>query len=184
MRTGIWIPEWINGLGLTGNMKLLYAEIVSLSKNGCFASNQHFANVLGLKQDTVSRMISNLKKNCFIIQSSFDGRKRTLVPLKLESSNAESKKAPIENRNPVQSSVREVSKTVLDFSTTSCTKLHIKKKEYKMKRIQNIENVWENFLEFAVKLSESTFTKLNEYHNPESLPNELRIYYERFLNVA
>ncbi|MCG9873742.1 MAG: helix-turn-helix domain-containing protein [Leptospiraceae bacterium] len=184
MRTGIWIPEWINNLGLKGNMRLLYAEIVSLSKNGCFASNQHFADVLGLKQDTISRMISTLKKNGFIIQTSFDGRKRTLVPLRLDLSNVESGKIPMENKNPVQSRVGAVSKTVSEYTTISYIKLQSKKKENTMKDGPFNEKEWKRFLEFAIKLSGSTFSKLKKYKSPEMLPSDLKIYYERFLNVV
>lgn len=180
MRTGIWIPEWINTLGLKGNMKLLYAEIVSLSKNGCFASNQHFAEVLGLKQDTVSRMISTLKKNGFVMQSSFDGRKRTLVPLRLESSKSELEKTPMQNRTPFQSRVGDSSNRVLDFPPKPCTKLQINKKEIIIEKIPT----WDKFLEFGKRLSNSTFARIQEFKNPESLPEELRIYYDRFLNVA
>jgi hypothetical protein len=184
MRTGIWIPEWINGLGLTGNMKLLYAEIVSLNKNGCFASNQHFADVLGLKPDTISRMVSALKKNGFIIQTSFDGRKRTLVPLRLESSHTESEKVPKENKIVDQGSSGKVSNPVLEFPPKPSTKLQINKKYNKIESTSNINTTWDKFLKFAIKLSGSTFLKLKEYSNPESLPNELRIYYDRFLSAA
>jgi len=180
MRTGIWIPEWINALGLKGNMKLLYAEIVSLSKNGCFASNQHFAEVLGLKQDTVSRMISTLKKNGFVMQSSFDGRKRTLVPLRLKSSNTELEKTPMQNRNQVQSRVGEASNRVLDFPSKPCTIVQRKKEEIKVYN----HKTWEGFLEFGKKLSISTFEKIQKFTDPDSLPQELRVYYDRFLNVA
>lgn len=161
-------------------MKLLYAEIVSLSKNGCFASNQHFAEVLGLKPDTVSRMISTLKKNGFVIQASFDGRKRTLVPLRLESSNSEQEPNPMQNRTPIPSRVGDSSNRVLDFPPRSCTRLQINKKEIKLEKIPS----WDKFLEFGKRLSNSTFARIQEFSDPDSLPRELRIYYDRFLNVA
>ncbi len=81
MRTGIWIPLWIENLKLTNSQKKLLAEIVSLHQRGkCFASNQYFSEVLGLKPDTISGMISFLKKKGFIRQTGFDGRKRYLEP--------------------------------------------------------------------------------------------------------
>lgn len=80
-RTGIWIPAWIENLKLPQTQTKLLAEIVSLHEKGtCFASNAYFAELLGLKQDTVSRLISELKKKALIKQTGFDGRKRFLVP--------------------------------------------------------------------------------------------------------
>ncbi len=81
MRTGIWIPVWIENLKLTNSQKKLLAEIVSLHLKGrCFASNKYFSEVLDLKPDTISGMISALKKKGFIRQTGFDGRKRFLEP--------------------------------------------------------------------------------------------------------
>ncbi len=80
-RTGIWIPAWIENLKLPHTQTKLLAEIVSLHEKGsCFASNAFFAELLGLKQDTVSRLISELKKKGLIRQTGFDGRKRYLLP--------------------------------------------------------------------------------------------------------
>lgn len=81
-RTGIWIPAWIENLKLPHTQTKLLAEIVSLHERGsCFASNAFFAELLGLKQDTVSRLISELKKKGLIRQTGFDGRKRYLLPI-------------------------------------------------------------------------------------------------------
>ena len=178
MRTGIWIPEWINDLGLRGNLKQLYAEIVSLHKHGCFASNAHFAKVLGLKEDTVSKMISTLKKNGFLLQSAFDGRKRTLVPLKLEVCDAETEKTPIQTRTKVQSRVGEFSNPVQDFLQAPCTRIHLNKKE--IKNIKGGTDAWEKFLNFTKSLSISTSARIRECSKPEDLPPDLRFYYDRF----
>ncbi len=94
MRQGIWIPSYIDGLeNLCLNEKIILSEVSSLCENGkCFASNKHFARLLHLKDDTISRIISRLKKKGFLIQTGFDGRKRFLQ-VNLES---------LPNVNPTQ----------------------------------------------------------------------------------
>ena len=61
---GVWIPKEIYlHKGLTPTEKLLMAEIASFSKNGvCFASNEHFAEFLGISKSHVSRLVSKLVK--------------------------------------------------------------------------------------------------------------------------
>ena len=53
---------------LKPNEKLLFAEITALTqKNGyCHASNRYFAELYNVSNETVSRWISNLKKENFI----------------------------------------------------------------------------------------------------------------------
>lgn len=80
MRQGIWIPARIESRrDLSIAEKVILSEIESFTSSGkCFASNEHFANLLGLKPDTISRMISRLKKRGFVVQTGFDGRRRFL----------------------------------------------------------------------------------------------------------
>jgi DNA-binding MarR family transcriptional regulator len=61
---GIWIPKEIYlHKELTPTEKLLMAEIMSFSKNGvCFASNEHFAEFLGISKSHVSRLVGKLVK--------------------------------------------------------------------------------------------------------------------------
>jgi DNA-binding MarR family transcriptional regulator len=53
---------------LTPNAKLLYGEITALAnKHGyCYASSQYFADLYGVKRQTVSSWISQLKKKGYI----------------------------------------------------------------------------------------------------------------------
>ena len=77
---GIWIPKEIylnNELSWTD--KILVIEILSLdNERGCFASNDYFAEFLGVTKTTISTSISKLKELGFIEQISFDGRTRIL----------------------------------------------------------------------------------------------------------
>lgn len=77
---GIWIPAeiWLN-TEISHIEKILWAEINSLDKgNGCHVSNEYLANFLGVKEHTITIMVSHLKKVGLIKQIAFDGRKRTL----------------------------------------------------------------------------------------------------------
>ena len=66
---GIWIPRhiWLSK-DLSTNEKILLAEIDSLggSSDGCFASNQYFANFFDLSKDRISRLVSGLKNKGYI----------------------------------------------------------------------------------------------------------------------
>jgi hypothetical protein len=65
---GVWLPKEIYlHKGLTPTEKLLLAEINSFSTNGvCFASNEHFAEFLGVSKNHVSKLISKLSKMGFV----------------------------------------------------------------------------------------------------------------------
>lgn len=65
---GVWIPKeiWL-AEDLSWTEKILLVEIDSLAKNDeCFATNEHFAQFLHLKKDTVSKAISSLKNKGYI----------------------------------------------------------------------------------------------------------------------
>lgn len=63
-RKGIWIPlEILGNNNLDPTNKILLSEILSLTElpEGCFASNQYFAELLGLTKSSVSKRISSLQ---------------------------------------------------------------------------------------------------------------------------
>ena len=59
--------------------KLVYGVINSLSNNKeyCYASNSYFANILGVKEKTISNSINNLKRNKYI-EVKFVNRQRRI----------------------------------------------------------------------------------------------------------
>ena len=81
---GVWISKeiWLNeNLDITE--KALFAEIDSLdNEKGCTASNKYFVDFFKISESTVTRAISHLK-DLGLIESSFDGRIRTLRVVKL-----------------------------------------------------------------------------------------------------
>lgn len=68
-RKGIWIPkELIEISELDWIDKVLLTEILQLAKlsDGCIASNDHFAQLLGMNKSAASRRITKLKRLGFI----------------------------------------------------------------------------------------------------------------------
>jgi len=84
---GIWIPAEIWSLMIGGKISVREVQLLSIIKNledsekNCFASNDYFAKVLGVRKNYISRMIANLKSKGFIEQVKFDGRRRQMKTL-------------------------------------------------------------------------------------------------------
>ncbi len=69
---GVWIPKeiWLSQ-DLSLSEKALLVEILSLDNaHGCFASNKHFANFLGISERQVSRLVQSLEKKKYITSTT------------------------------------------------------------------------------------------------------------------
>lgn len=77
---GVWIPKEIYlNKELNWTDKMLLVEIDSLdTEEHCFASNEYFAEFLGVSIRAVSASVAKLKELGYIEQIYFDGRKRGL----------------------------------------------------------------------------------------------------------
>jgi hypothetical protein len=83
---GVWIPkELYFRTDLSWSEKFLLIEIDSLDKgDGCWASNEHLADFLGLTEGGLKNLLTALRKRNFLIDRGFDGRVRRLsINLKL-----------------------------------------------------------------------------------------------------
>ena len=81
---GIWIPKeiWL-AKDISIIEKCLWAEIDNLDNGkGCFASNDYFSNMFNISKTSISNHISTLKKQKYIKQSFFNGRRRVLNSFK------------------------------------------------------------------------------------------------------
>ncbi|MCG6149668.1 helix-turn-helix domain-containing protein [Leptospira levettii] len=186
-RTGVWVAQWIYDLDLNPNPNQirLYAEIVSLhAKDGCYASNEYFANILHLKADTISRLVSQLKRKGLLVQTRFDGRKRFLKPVIQEMKGSED--GP--RLEKLEQSVRRVgesvgvaSKAELARSTTSYHTVQ-KQNQIHLKRELSSEEKWREFKQWmAETMSESTRLSLGKLKSPEELSGNQQRYWERWL---
>ncbi len=78
--TGVWVPVdvWMSEK-LSWEDKCILAEIHSLDDgNGCHASNAYLGGKFGMSESSMANRISKLRKNDFIIDVGFDGRKRRI----------------------------------------------------------------------------------------------------------
>lgn len=77
---GIWIPKEIYlNKELTWTEKILLCEIGSLcTEEGCSASNEYFADFLGVTERLVQLALAKLKNLGYVSYVSFDGRTRLL----------------------------------------------------------------------------------------------------------
>lgn len=77
---GVWIPERLYlTREFTPNEKFLLIEIYSLTKKKnreCFANNKHFANFVGLKENTVQKMMLKFE-NAGYIKRNYEYREGT-----------------------------------------------------------------------------------------------------------
>lgn len=170
-RTGIWIPREIECLNqLTVSEKYLLSEIRSLTlARGCFASNAYFATLLNKKPDTISKMITKLKRLNLISQKSFDGRKRELsycLGLKSEA------RASVNPTDLPQKSYADSHSDDAAFvpSTSKVQKTHKK----------GSMDLWNEFLTWAVKLPPSTRERLQGISGPEFLNGKDKIFWNSF----
>lgn len=67
---GVWTPRKLYlARNLSMSKKNMLIEIYSLTRNDsrkCFASNRHFSDFLGLKENTIQKMMSDLEKDGYI----------------------------------------------------------------------------------------------------------------------
>ena len=76
MSKGFWLPiELLKDKDTTMQEKLILVEINQLSMldKGCIASNNHFAELFGIKKESVSRSISSLENKGYITTKIKDG---------------------------------------------------------------------------------------------------------------
>lgn len=166
MRTGLWIPVEIEVLPLNLTEKVLLAEIVSLDRVGeCFASNEHFSKLLGIRPDSASRMISKLKKLGYLKQTGFDGRKRKLTPILV--SKSKTKEEPILSPEPKQ--VAPKAKSRVGGSAEAAFAISndpIKKVQLK----NNVQKSWDDFLEWSRgRVSKTSFDNIMKIGDPNLL---------------
>lgn len=181
MRTGLWIPVEIEVLPLNLTEKVLLAEIVSLDRVGeCFASNEHFSKLLGVRSDSVSRIISKLKKMGLVKQTGFDGRRRKLIPI-LES-NYKTKEEPIlskvlsstpkQNIPKTKSRVGESAEAAFVFSNGPIKKVQVQ---------NNVQKSWDEFLQWSrERVAPTTWDLISRASRPEDLKGSASLMWKNW----
>lgn len=89
---GIWLPkEVIKNTNLNDKEKMIYAMILSLSKNQeCTVTNAYISKIFNITTIQVSRVINSLKKKGLIRvrilykQNSKEIQKRVIIPINID----------------------------------------------------------------------------------------------------
>lgn len=84
---GVFIPKeiWLNSdLNLTDKAVLVEIDSLDNGKDGCYASNKHFSEMLGCTERQASASVTKLIKMGFVEVIRFDGRTRYLRSLMKE----------------------------------------------------------------------------------------------------
>ncbi|TGK54214.1 helix-turn-helix domain-containing protein [Leptospira bouyouniensis] len=178
-RKGIWIPVWIENLNLSHSQTKLFAEIVSLHDNGgCFASNRYFSEILGLKADTISRLITSLKKLGILEQTGFDGRRRFLKPIlqfqprALEKNPSQTTETNVRN---LQTTPANDSKPALDSCYIPSSTVQIKNTVHKITSFEEFK-IWSERT-----LSHSTHSKISHLNSPDSMEESLQKIWNQWM---
>lgn len=150
---GLWIrPEIWAIQSLSATEKCLLAKIDNLDKSesGCYASNEHLGDFIGLSAGRVANMICDLKKRGFIDQYFFDGknRKLRLYENKLHENVKDKVKKPSRKRENFNESVKVINSEASQIRersfTNSCENLHENVSEASQIREHNKEYIRDN----------------------------------------
>lgn len=185
MRTGLWIPVEIEALPLNLTEKVLLAEVVSLDRVGeCFASNEHFSKLLGVRPDSASRMISKLKKLGYLKQSGFDGRRRKLIPI-LETKTKpkaeqnlykDSYSEPKQNFPKTKSRVGESAEAAFAISNDPIKRVQLK---------NNVQKSWDEFLKWSRgRISKSSYEIILHSLNPNNLKGNNKALWDMWSKIG
>ncbi|EOQ90743.1 DNA-binding helix-turn-helix protein [Leptospira yanagawae serovar Saopaulo str. Sao Paulo = ATCC 700523] len=189
IRTGVWTPVWIENLKLSHSQTRLLAEIVSLhEKEGCFASNKYLSEILGLKTDTVSRLISELKRRGLLIQTGFDGRRRFLKPIypKMNTETAlEKNPTPVtEIKEKIQMAPIGKSNADSHFDAPPISTIEVQNKVHKTQRKSEgikLEELWNHFAKWSEeRVSPTTWAMIQKCQDPGQLGGSARIFWENW----
>ncbi|TGN08608.1 helix-turn-helix domain-containing protein [Leptospira bandrabouensis] len=178
MRTGLWIPVEIEVLPLNLTEKVLLSEVVSLDRAGeCFASNAHFAQILGVRADSISRIISKLKKMGYLKQKSFDGRRRVLIPLNIafEQTQIVGKNQALQSKQKMvtsKSRVGESAEAAIAISQPPINIVQLK---------NNVQKSWDEFLEWSNgRVTPTTWDLISKVTKPEELKGQAFQIWEKW----
>ncbi|TGM66131.1 helix-turn-helix domain-containing protein [Leptospira meyeri] len=186
-RTGVWTPLWIENLKLSHSQTRLLAEIVSLhEKEGCFASNRYLSEILGLKTDTISRLISELKKRGLLVQTGFDGRRRFLKPI---FPNANENIALEKNPTPVKKIEERIQETPIKksnadshFCGVPISTIEVQNKVHNNRRTEgNKQDIWSQFSKWSEgRVSKTTWELIKNCSDPSQLGGTAKVFWENW----
>ncbi len=193
-KKGIWIPiDLINDKKLDWANKALLSEIYSLAnlENGCIASNQHFAQLLGVNKSAASKRVTKLEKLGYItcanqyknrlcigrvITKVTSHRNNTVVPKEQKGSSDNTKSVvptepePSSLEKPINTVTNSGLKDQISIHNTGTNNLlgNSISKTYK----SQLDALEENFAKTLVNLLDATSIgeEIFDYSDPDKFP--------------
>jgi hypothetical protein len=89
-RKGLWIPDYIlEDSKLDAANKIIMSEIISLSKlkDGCYASDEHYGELVHINRTSVNKRINKLVELDYISKRTLVGKGKYLFPNEQLNSN-------------------------------------------------------------------------------------------------
>jgi len=184
---GVWIPKeiWLN-TDLSIIEKVLLVEIDSLdnSERGCFASNEYLAKFVQLSESRVAHIISDLKKNGYIIVVFTDGRNRGLKLHPQQSRFAKNSKAESLKTTKQSSQKQQHNNTV--NNTINNTDYNSSQTQFDTQNKDEINNPFTrkklDDLNAKIEKEKEKSSAKKEKEKPDREPTELYQAYEIFCN--
>lgn len=166
MRTGLWIPVEVEVLPLNSTEKYVLSEVVALNRVGeCFASNAHFAELLGIRSDSISRIISKLKKLGYLKQGRFDGRRRTLIP----TLTSQSELKPNPKKAEKQEQLMQGTQRTTGINAEAAFAIS-HSPSYIVQKQNSVQKSWDEFLKWSKeKISKNTYDSILTIGSPDKL---------------
>jgi DNA-binding MarR family transcriptional regulator len=168
-RTGVFIPIEIWNLGeLHPNERVLLAEVASFEEKGkqCFASNEHFANMLQVSIDTARGYISKLVNAGFLVRDGdrYNRRLRRITQTSAQIHADERVNSRRRARKSTQTSAQISPHTITDTKTITKTNTKRDKTPKVVLPFQsdNFSAAWKEWIEY--KKAAHRFT----YKTPKS----------------
>lgn len=179
--TGTWIPAHImEDIDLPATAKLIYADIAGFKE--CFASNQFFADRLGVTDRTIRTNLAILEQKGYVVRTEFNGRTRTLIPIRDNPNFQADRKKTSEGAEENFRSDRKKTSDIDTHINNSIDKEINKEKAIKVvdPEIAKLFSNWELVFGFKPKSpsAERTFiVKLIKNHGPDRVSGAITAAY-------
>ena len=144
---GVWIPAeyWLDE-NLTIMEVVILTEIDSLDgENGCFASNKHFANFIGMTPAYVSKIVKHLKEKGYITVNYKTQNKVTVRSIRIVKGINSSKSGINNSLDPINYSVPSNTSSNTSNSNTVSNSSSRRRREEDPER----EQIYKQFFQLA-----------------------------------
>lgn len=163
--SGIWIPAeiWLDE-NLNGYERLLYAEIASFGKKGCWKRSEELVKLLGVGRDTFQKTCRTLRERGYISEKRMFGRivRTSTLTFQSTAGNTHQRKnqavqqpvSPADEQPEIQAVQKEYTKEytkVKGDENVADDEKEAKKQEYGREDINGLVELWEAETGISIK---------------------------------